>query len=187
MKKYIFILLALILFNCGSKKKIVNTTKSELDLKVSIDSTLVKSSITQEKTKDVSVSEEIEKEESFEYEGEKGDSLKIIKKGSNGKIISETIYTGKGKITKTSKSKKKNESLENSKSNSELNSSKLDLKKDIHQTKKDKSKEAEITRSGFSFTTLLWILLILGVVAAIYYLNKRFGFIKRAINFLLTL
>lgn len=184
MKKYIFILLALILFNCGSKKKTINKTKSEIDLKIAIDSTSVKESVYIEKTKEIISSEEFETEESFEYEGKVGDSLKIIKKGADGKIISETIFTGAGKITKTSKSKKKKLTSENSKIDSTFTKAKTTLKKDIEEKRSDENKQVTIEKSGWSFGTFLWVFLILGIIVGVYYLDTKFGFIKRDINFL---
>jgi len=180
MKKTLLILIAILLFtSCGTKKKQLEKTRLEIEAKYKLDS-IAFSKVTSEKKKVEEITaDETEKEESIEYNGKKGDSLKVIKIGENGKILSGTIYTGTGKAIINNKNKSSNKKTNQKEDLKEVADSKVSVKKEGVKKANTEIKKKEVKTSGFTFITWLWIVGIISVIALGWYLNKRFNLISK--------
>lgn len=108
-----------------------------------------------------------EKEEVYEYDGEPGDSLKIIKKGPDGGILFETILTGKGKGKISTKSKtettRKNEKEDSKSNRQESNQIQIKTEKTAVSTTIKKEKESP------DYKSFLWIIIL--IISLIIYLK----------------
>lgn len=175
----IIIFLINIAFGCGSKKKTIEQSKSEVVSNATFDSTTSLKLITEDKLTTLESAKETEKHESFEYTGEKGDSLKVIKKGADGKILSETIYTGKGKASFTSKQKTSETTADKIATFTKQNEENTAVKITQAETKNSTAKKVTATKSGVTIYTWLKLSLILVLVSGLYYVTKRFNIIKR--------
>ena len=181
------ILLGFLFVGCRSKKKAVQTNKSELATKKNIDSSAIVSNTIAKNNKETTISSETEKEETFEYQGELGDSLKIIKKGADGKLISETIYTGKGKIKKTAKTKNSSSASENNEASKKVTDSKVSVKKEAVKKESETTKTVAIEKSGLLIPIWLWIIAIITIVVVLWYINNKFSIFVKIKKFLIGL
>lgn len=177
------ILLATFLISCVSKKKQLEKTKTEIETKRKLDSVNTSKIFTEKKKVEEATANETEKEETIEYNGKAGDSLKVIKIGENGKILSGTIYTGTGKAVINNKEKTtqtKNTNTEASKKTADSKVS-VNLEETKRETAKTLKKDAKTTGPSFSF--YIWITAIIAIVAGGWWLNRKFSLIARIRNF----
>jgi len=184
-----FIVLAFVataaLTSCSSKKKTVEKTKTEIATTKSLDSTATETNVIASAEKQSKTSKETTKEETIEYQGEVGDTLKIFKLGENGKIISGTILTGKGKANFKTKDKTENKTANKTLDSLKISGQKVSVKSEEDKKEASAIKKAATKRTGVSFTTWLWIIGIVAAIIAIWYLNKKFAIllkIKKVIN-----
>src|SRR3972149_4215166 len=176
------ILLATFLISCGSKKKQVEKTKSQIEVTRKLDSVASSNTFIASAAKESVNSNETEKEETIEYNGKPGDSLKVIKKGANGKVLSETIYTGSGKATLTSKEKTENKTYDKSEASAKTADSNVSVKEEDSKKESAEAKNVDIEKSGFTFMTWVWILFVVAIIVGIWYLNNKFNIILRIKN-----
>jgi hypothetical protein len=188
--KFVFKLLIIIfigavimgLTSCSSKKKTVETTKTTLSTKKYIDSTAIKLNIIASENKQSTTSNETKKEELIEYDGELGDTLKITKKGPAGKIISQTIITGKGKAKLKTSTKKVSNTSNSSIDSTSITSNKIALKKETTKKEASATKSKNKKTNTLAFSTYIWLTLLLVCIVAFWYLNKKFSFISKIKN-----
>ncbi len=181
-------ILAILLFaifslsSCGSKKKQLEKTKSEIEIKRKLDSVNTSKVFTEKKKVEEATSSETEKEEIIEYNGKAGDSLKVIKIGETGKILSATIYTGTGKAIINNKRKTtqtKNTNSEASKKTADSN-----VSVNLEETKKESAKilKKDNKTTGPSFSFYVWLTAIIAIVAGGWWLNRKFSLIAKIRN-----
>lgn len=171
MKKLLYIISILVLVGCGASKKTTSESEETIDKSI-IENTNLETQITgKEDTSSVSTQNQEESEESYEYEGTAGDTLKIIKKGPDGKTLSETILTGSGKGKISNKHRSENTQINNS-SVTDKKEFKSE-KKAISETSVLKQKEVKKSKDFFSLWNLIWMLLLL--INIIIYLKYRFN------------
>jgi thiol:disulfide interchange protein len=176
------LLLASFLVSCGSKKKQLEKTKSDIEIKRKLDSVTF-SKITSEKNKvEVVAEKETQKEKVIEYQGKKGDSLKVIEKGADGKIISETIITGTGKATVTEKETTLNKIVNKAEAFIETIDKKANVKLEELHKERAKTLKLDVKKTGPSLSFYIWITAIIAIVAGGWWLNNKFSLIARLRN-----
>jgi len=186
MKLYIkflaIILLSTLSISCVSKKKQLEKTKTEIETKRKLDSVNSSKVFTEKKKVEEAAANETEKEEIIEYNGKAGDSLKVIKIGENGKILSGTIYTGTGKAIINNKEKSTQSKTASNEASKKTTDSNVSVKKE--ETKKETAKilKKEGKQTGPSFSFYLWLTAIIGIVAGGWYLNRKFKIFLRIKN-----
>jgi len=150
------ILLATFLISCGSKKKQVEKTKSEIEVKRKLDSVASSNTFIASAAKESVNSNETEKE--------------------------ETIYTGSGKATLTSKEKTENKTYDKSEASAKTADSNVSVKEEDSKKESAEAKNVDIEKSGFTFMTWVWILFVVAIIVGIWYLNNKFNIILRIKN-----
>lgn len=171
-------MLSVFLLSCGSRKKQLEKTKTEIETNRKLDSVSSSKTIVASEIKQSASESTIEKEETIEYEGEKGDSLKVIKV-ENGKVISETIITGKGKGTVKNRETKSNTKTNKNEASVKIDGQKVSVKKEETKDEISAAKNLNVQKSGFTFATWLWLFLIALVIVGVWYLNYRFQLITK--------
>ncbi len=187
MKLYIkliaIILLSSLLFSCVSKKKQLEKTKSDIEIKRKLDSVTF-SKITSEKKKvEVVAEKETQKEKVIEYQGKAGDSLKVIEKGPDGNIISETIITGTGKATVTEKETTIDKIVNKAEAFIETIDKKANVKLEELHKEHAKTLKLDVKKTGPSLSFYIWITAIIAIVAGGWWLNNKFSLISKIKNF----
>lgn len=165
----IFAILLLLLFafsmllmftSCGAKKQTKEAVKTETKIDIITSENTQAKSV--EDVKIAEMHEAVSEDEFIDFQGKQGDTLKIIKTGVGGQILSQTIYTGNGKIT-SGKSKMKSLKQQN------INRVKTDTTYSTLATKavniqKTDLKKSDVSRSSwFSYWGLY--LILIGAVA----------------------
>jgi len=174
LKLLAILFIASLLLSCGSRKKQLEKTKIEIETNRKLDSISSSKTFVANEVKQSAFEETIENEETIEYEGQKEDSLKVIKIGADGKIISKTIIIGKGKGILKTKATKSNIKTNKNESSIKIDEQKLSLKKEETKTEISATKKLDVQKSGLTFTTWLWLVLMALVIIAVWYLNYRF-------------
>ena len=153
----ILFIFAALMTSCSAKKTVQKfKQKTEIDSSAVVQVNTQKAENTEKTTEEKTESEnEIT---TLEYEGKQGDSLQVIKKDGNGKVIESTTYTGGGKITAT-KGKIVNSTITSEKQNIALETKKHDtystsVKSEVDMTEINKLKQ------GRSYW---WVWLLIGV------------------------
>ena len=168
--------LVLLFVGCGSKKKSASREKIESKKEVSSDSVVASKT----NIKNDAVSSEETKQNSkhleIEYDGCEGDSIAITQKGQDGKILSQTVIKGKGKvkIKETEKSSAiKKESLQYYDFDSWSQTSVGKVSAENYSSAKS---SVEKNKTGFNlgFCGWFWLILIVIAVSFIIYLKNRF-------------
>jgi flagellar biosynthesis/type III secretory pathway M-ring protein FliF/YscJ len=175
----IFLLMLLPFVSCGSRKKEVETKKEASQKEVVLEHSQSEKVASKSDSKTEETLKESEKEETIEYDGCQGDTLRVIKKGPQGLLISETIITGKGKARLHSKDKNANK---NSTAHHEIkkeSESKGSLKLNEQENKELSGKKVLVEQSGLSFWCWFWLILLIIIVIILVYLNYRFKFVAR--------
>jgi preprotein translocase subunit SecG len=162
------------LLSCGSRQKEVSKQRSRIENFSDIDadtSSSAKATVADFKSES---SNEDCQEETYEYDGDPGDTLSVKKFGANGKLLSETRLSGKGKakIIKTHKQVQQAQSSLHSESSENASSSHIKKKETSVTETSDYHKK--VKASGFTFWTWFWIILITIILLVLWYLNKRF-------------
>lgn len=170
--------------SCGSRKKVTEETNSVMISNQVNENATSKKDFSEAKINTSSVSNETENMKSIEYIGEKGDSLKVIQKGADGKIISETIYTGRGKATFNSTQKTSETTADKIATFTKQAEETAAAKITQDEIKNTASKKASVSKSGVSFYTWLKLFLAIVLVSGLYYLNYRFNLLKRVTRLL---
>ena len=166
-----------LLLGCGSSKKHKEKESYENTVKTQIDSSSSSSVKTDDKVKEENkVSEELS-EEVLDVELKDGEELEITNYDSQGNKTGSTKYSGSGKAKK-SKSNKKTESnfKKEAESKTELKGKK-DFSGRSHAEKSGDKLIVDKQQNGFSFCTYLFWIILLIVVIALWYLNKRFKWV----------
>lgn len=177
------ILLASLLFSCVSRKKQLQKTKDETEIKRKLDSVTFSKITSEKKQAEVIVSAETEKEKVIEYQGKKGDSLKVIEKGADGKVISETIITGTGTAIIKNKETTLNKIANKAEAFIEIIDSKATVKLEELHKERAEAKKLDVKKTGPSFSFYVWITIILAVIAVGWWLNRKFNIIAKIKNF----
>ena len=167
-----------LLLGCGSSKKHKEKESYENTVKTEIDSSSSSSVKTDDKVKEENkVSEELS-EEVLDVELKDGEELEITNYDSQGNKTGSTKYSGSGKAKK-SKSNKKTESNFKKEAESKTESKgKKDFSGRSHAEKSGDKLIVDNQQKGFSFCTyLFWIILLIIVAIALWYLNKRFKWV----------
>jgi uncharacterized membrane protein len=160
---------------CGSSKKHKEKESYENTVKKEIDSSSSSSVKTDDKVKEENkVSEELS-EEVLDVEVKDGEELEISNYDSQGNKTGSTKYSGSGKAKK-SKSNKKTESNFKKEAESKTESKgKKDFSGRSHAEQSGDKLIVDKQQKGSSFCTyLFWIILLIVVAIALWYLNKRF-------------
>lgn len=169
--------------SCGSRKKQVETKKEASQKEVVQEHSEQAKEALKSKIKIDEVLKESEKEETIEYDGCQGDTLRVIKKGPKGQLLSETIITGKGKARLYSKDKSiDKKSLEQQEIKKEFES-KGSFKSKEQEKKLLEDKKVAVEKSGLSFWCWFWLILLIIIVIILAYLNYRFKLITRVTRF----
>ena len=166
-----------LLLGCGSSKKHKEKESYENTVKTEIDSSSSSSVKTDDKVKEENkVSEELS-EEVLDVEVKDGEELEITNYDSKGNKTGSTKYSGSGKAKK-SKSNKKTESNFKKEAESKTESKgKKDFSGRSHAEKSGDKLIVDKQQKGFSFCTYLFWIILLIVVIALWYLNKRFKWV----------
>ncbi|PKP28673.1 MAG: hypothetical protein CVU01_03735 [Bacteroidetes bacterium HGW-Bacteroidetes-18] len=183
LKLIAIILLSSLLFSCVSRKKQLQKTKNETEIKRKLDSITFSKITSEKKQAEVIVSAETEKEKVIEYQGKKGDSLKVIEKGADGKIISETIITGTGKAIITEKETTLNKIANKAEAFIETIDKKANVKLEELHKERAKTLKKDNKTTGPSFSLYIWITAIIAIVAGGWYLNNKFSLIAKIRKF----
>jgi cobalamin biosynthesis Mg chelatase CobN len=178
----ILIVFAYVFFGCSSKNKTVDRTETLKELATLKDSSGTSSSSSQTKLESAAQSEETEHSESYEFDGAAGDTLSIEKFGPDGKLLSKTRITGKGKAAVSSKKKSSNATESKSEANKQASDSKVQTKSSVRESNKKLAKAKTVKTNGFTFMTYVWIIIVLIIAFILWWLNRRFNIIKGVKN-----
>ena len=183
IKLIAILLLSSLLFSCVSRKKQLQKTKDETEIKRKLDSITFSKISSEKKQAEVIVSAETEKEKVIEYQGKKGDSLKVIEKGADGKVISETIITGTGSATIKNKETTLNKIVNKVEEAIDIVENKAEVK--LEEIKKEHAeiKNVAIKKTGPPFSFYIWITAIIAIVAGGWWLNNKFSLIEKIRKF----
>ncbi len=195
MKKHIMIgikvililfLLSVLFFplaSCSSLKKSKQTSTTEIKTETSLDSSSVENKVEEIKTSEETKQSEQTVETTEEIEVANGQELEVTSYDSKGNVTGSKKYKGSGKSKSTTKNKKTDsKSKKESQSKTDL---KLETDLSKHTNAKSKVSKANLNkqRNGSIFSSwLFW--LIVAIVIGILYLNKRFKWLSKFINYI---
>lgn len=178
---FLAVLVFLIFYSCGAKKKSYSKEKELLEIENSTDSLGIESLKQNKEIKKENSSSTIEKGLEIEYEGCEGDSLTIEKTEADG---TKTQLSIKGKGKARLKSSEKTATIKESEVQSEKKEAASAVsfqKKSIKKINKENS-AGEVKKDQYSFFSWWWILAVILAILSIY-LNKRFSIVKRVKEF----
>jgi len=173
------LLLASFLVSCGSKKKQLEKTKSEIEVKRKLDSVTFSKTVIASEAKQTVAEKTTSKEKVIEYQGKAGDSLKVIEKGPDGKIISETIITGTGKATVTEKETTIDKIVNKAEAFIETIDKKANVKLEELHKERAKALKLDVKKTGPSLSFYIYITAIIAIVAGGWWLNNKFSLIAK--------
>lgn len=186
MKKLIYIGLILIIalmLSCSSTKKNIARSESKTQSTLEVDSTASSSKIVDASLVKNEVSDEESNEEVIEYDGLPGDTLSVKKYGENGKLLSETKISGKGKAKISKNKKKSHKSQSETKHESAKTDGKIHLRKKALASTSNSSFQKHKESSGLSFWTYFWIILLIIILVILWYLNKRYQWLGSSVKY----
>ena len=175
----IILLSSFLLFSCVSKKKQLEKTKSDIEIKRKLDSVTFSKVVIAKEVKQTVAEKTTSKEKVIEYQGKKGDSLKVIEKGADGKIISETIITGTGKATVTEKETTIDKIVNKADAFIETIDKKANVKLEELHKERAKALKLDVKKTGPSLSFYIWITAIIAIVAGGWWLNRKFSLIAK--------
>ncbi|MES2487566.1 MAG: hypothetical protein V4581_16670 [Bacteroidota bacterium] len=176
VRQLIIIALACLMTGCGSRRKTVQSINSGFKFESAIDTSFKFSGITKVETLSTYSAFLQQSNTSIEYDGQLGDSLSVEKFGPDGTRISKTVVKGKGKATISDGQKQEQVQASGSSSTQEQSQGEAS---GSHKAKSEAFQEAlDKTVSSTPGILSYWWLLLL-VLGALWYLNKRYGWWDR--------
>jgi hypothetical protein len=180
MKKLIYILPVLLLLGCASRHKEVTKTVSSFKYDAQLDTTFNFTKQLQLSTALLASSVLQERNMVIEYDGCAGDSLSVEEFGPGGQLVSKTVIKGKGKSKITSGQKQESHQEEFKANIVDSIDLKATSATKINGDAFTETLDKTVDKTGFSLLSYLWIFILLLILVAGWYLNKRFGLITRA-------
>jgi len=163
------------LAGCASRRKKVHSIESKFRYSTQVDTAFTFQNILSYNFKKSSAYQLQQQFLSLSYDGAAGDSLSVEQYGPDGNLISKTVFKGKGKGDLKSGNTTETMQEDLSASGTEHKSGKASGNKDI---KADAQHEALDKTISSSLLPYLWYLLLLVAIIVLWWLNKRFGWLK---------
>ena len=180
--------LACLFFSCGSTRQ-KDIVKSEVKTETAsaVDSVGTEREKTNIVIKSDSIFNEETLEEVYEYDGLLGDTLSIEKYGADGKLLSRTKLTGKGKAKHATTIKKVQGNKTASTASDKETTAAVHVEKKSSEAKSQSNYDKHVKSSGLSFMTWFWIIIIIIVIIILLYLNYQFKWFSTAKNYVTAL
>lgn len=163
---FLTVIIGLATISCGTKKKTTSSEKTEIKKEVSIDSTAAAKIEIKKEIESLSADKKTSVKKEIEYDGVEGDSLTITEKGPDGKVLSETIIKGKGKV-KIKDAKETTEAEKNEIQNFNYDAwYQLTLKKMSDERLSNQKGETVKTKTGITlgFWSWFWIVIVIIII-----------------------
>lgn len=171
MKKTVLWFALLAIAGCASRQKEVQKSYTEVNFKAMLDS-LVQYSFKLELQKNMAMyARNVNSSMNVSYDGQKGDSLSIDQYGPDGNITSRMVITGSGKAEVSNNESSSERAHNETVTETTEEDSKAKVLKDINAEATSNELTKKVASSGFSFWSLLWLLLLL--IPVFWYYRKK--------------